>query len=357
MIESNNIFYFSHINSIGGVETFFSNIAKKYQDYDITVLYKTGDQEQINRLKKYVRCLHYNNQKVKCKKFFINYNIDIIDNVEAEEYIQIVHTVYNEYWKPYPHPKITKYVGVSKVACEAFEKVMNIPCELCYNPILVDESNKVLRLMSATRLTSEKGKERMVQLSKLLDEAGIPYLWLIFTDDNLPINNPSIMYMKPRLNITPYMKGAHYVVQLSNDVEGFGFTPGESLSVGTPVIVTDVRAFKEIGVNKDNGFILNLDMNNVPIQEIYEKAGNFNFKYEPPKDVWNKLLAPGKSTYQEELNWKADVICTRLGGYRDLELNRDVTHNEVMEDLDYHRALYLQDDKGYVKITKIKKTS
>lgn len=234
---------------------------------------------------------------------------------------------------------------------------MNIPCELCYNPIVVDESNKVLRLMSATRLTNEKGKERMVQFSKLLDENGIPYLWLIFTDDNLPIDNPNVIYMKPRLNITPYMKGAHYVVQLSNDVEGFGFTPGEALSVGTPVIVTDVRAFKEIGVNKDNGFILDLDMGNVPIREIYEKAGKFNFKYEPPKDDWDKLLAPGKNVYKEELGWKADVVCTRSGGYKDLELNRNIVFNEEIKDMPYHRALYLQDDRGYVKITKIKKTS
>ena len=181
-------------------------------------------------------------------------------------------------------------------------------------------------------------------------------MWLIFTDDNLPIKNPNVIYMEPRLNITPYMKSAHYVVQLSNDVEGFGFTPGEALSVGTPVIVTDVRAFKEIGVNKDNGFILDLDMRNVPIREIYEKADKFNFKYEPPKDNWNKLLAPGESTYKEELTWKADVECIRIGGYKDLKLNKQIPFGEQLFDMDYHRAKFLQDDRGDVKITKIKKT-
>lgn len=357
MIESNNIFYFKDINAIGGVETFLYNIANKYHDFDITVIYKTGDKKQIERLSKYVRCVKYTGQHIKCKKAFLNYTIDIIDNIEADEYIQMIHTVYNENWKPYPHPKITKVVGVSQIACDVYEKLVGKHCELCYNPIVIENTKPVLRLLSATRLTNEKGKDRMVKLCEMLDKANIPYLWLIFTDDNLPINNPNVIYMRPQLNITPYMASSHYVVQLSDPCEGFGFTPGESLSVGTPVIVTDVPAFREIGVNETNGFILNCDMTNVPIKEIYEKAGKFKFKYEPPKDVWNKLLAPGKSTYQEELNWKADVICTRLNGYQDLQLNKDIKYNEQLFDLDYHRALYLQDEIGYVKITKIKKTS
>lgn len=356
MIESNNIFYFKDINAIGGVETYFYNLAKIYSDLDITIIYKTADVKQLERLKKYVRCVKYTNQHIKCKKAFLNYTIDIIDNIEADEYIQVIHTVYNEGWKPSPHPKITKYIGVSKVACDTFTKLTGKPCELCYNPLFVEKPRKVLRLVSATRLTNEKGKDRMVKLAQMLDAAGIPYLWLIFTDDNLPINNPNIIYMRPTLEVLPYISGSHYLVQLSDPREGFGYTPAEALSVGIPLIITDVPAFIEIGANETNSFILNCDMTNVPIKEIYEKADKFNFKYEPPKDIYDKILAPGKSTYKEEQSWKADVICTRLHGYQDLELQRNVVYNEELFDLSYHRAKHLQDDIGYVKITKVKKS-
>ena len=50
-----NIFYFDRINKIGGVETFFYNIAKMYGNKDITIFYGAGDIKQIERLKKYVR--------------------------------------------------------------------------------------------------------------------------------------------------------------------------------------------------------------------------------------------------------------------------------------------------------------
>ena len=47
-----NIFYFDRINKIGGVETFFYEIAKKYCNNDITVFYSFGDLKQIQRLNK-----------------------------------------------------------------------------------------------------------------------------------------------------------------------------------------------------------------------------------------------------------------------------------------------------------------
>ena len=43
MIECNNLFYVSNFNSIGGVETYIFELVRKYKDYDITVVYKTGD--------------------------------------------------------------------------------------------------------------------------------------------------------------------------------------------------------------------------------------------------------------------------------------------------------------------------
>ena len=109
MIESNNVFYISNFNVIGGVETFIYELARKYKNYDITVLYKTGDDNQIKRLKKYVRVIKYDGQKVKCKKAFFNYETDIINNVEANEYIQLIHALFKtQGLTPRIEPKITK---------------------------------------------------------------------------------------------------------------------------------------------------------------------------------------------------------------------------------------------------------
>ena len=105
--EYNNVLYFSLINSIGGVESFFYYLVKKYNDYDLTIYYKKGDFRQIRRLQKFCRVIKYNGEKIKCKKAFFNYTIDIIDNVEAEDYYSIVHCDYNNVtFSPIVHPKI-----------------------------------------------------------------------------------------------------------------------------------------------------------------------------------------------------------------------------------------------------------
>src|SRR5574344_853754 len=290
-----NIFYFSYINKIGGIETFFYQLAKKYKAKDITIIYENGDREQIRRLKRYVRVIKYNKEHIQCEKAFFCFNLDIINNVEAKEYIQILHGDYKAMGiKPPTSSKITKYIGVSQTVCDGFKEITGKDAELIYNPLQIDKPKKVLKLISATRLTSEKGKDNIIKLANILDNSGIPYLWLIFTDDINAINNPNIIYMKPRLDITNYISNADYLVQLSKS-EGYCYSVIEALSVGTPVIVTDLSVFRELGVNEDNGFILNPDLSNVDVQSIYNKK--FNFKYEPKTDIWDEELAKGKSTY------------------------------------------------------------
>ena len=343
----NNIFYINNFNFIGGTESFLYYLCKKYQDNDITIYYQIGDINQINRLRQYVRVKKYKGEKIVCKKAFFNYNLDIIDNVDAKEYIQILHTDYKEQKMFFrPNPKITKYIGVSKVVCNSFKEYTGLDCELCYNPIIIDKPRKVLNLISATRLTEEKGKYRMIKLANLLEQNNIPYLWTIFTDDTKFIRNPNMVYMKPRLDITDYIANADYLVQLSNQGEGYGYTPVEALTVGTPVIVTPCNSFLEIGVKDgENGFVVDFDMNNIDIQKIYKSS--LKFKYEPKKDIWDKLLAKGESTYKKDFTTMVKVQATQ--DYYDLEYNKNISKTDKPYTTNKIRAEYLV-DLGLVKI-------
>lgn len=300
---NSNILYFYYINSIGGVETFLYYLAKKYGIYDITVYYSYGDEKQIERLKKRVRVKKYKEgEKIKCKKAFFNYEPVIIDNVEAKEYSQIIHANYKELNKvPILNSKITRYIGVSKLVCESFEELTGKKCELCYNPIELDEVDEPLLIVSATRLTEEKGKENIVRVGKKLNKLGRPYIWLIFTNDEIEIDNPNIIYMKPRLNIIDYLKKADIVAQLSNS-EAFGFTPNEALIVGTPVLLMDLPIWKELGIkNGIHGWIIK-DINEFDVNKLYNPLPEF--KYQAPKDRWEDILEKDKSNYKEEMNMK-----------------------------------------------------
>lgn len=313
MKEYTNVYYFNHINTIGGIETFFYQLANKYGQYDITIICKTGDSKQIERLKKHVRVIFYNGQTIKCKRAFFNYNIDIIDNIIAEEYIQVLHGDYRALGiVPKSHPKITRYIGVSKLVCDSYYELTGIMPELVYNPFeLIEEPKKVLFLLSATRLTKEKGKERIEKFAEMLDKANIPYIWLIFTDNTNAINNPNIIYKKPRLDIVDYIKKADYLVQLS-DTESYCYSIVEALSIGTPIIATKMPVLEELGINEEYGFLLDFDLLNVDIKGIYNKQ--FNFKYKPPTDGWEKQIIKEKSKYKEELKMK--YLVEALDTYR-----------------------------------------
>ena len=328
-LEYKNIFYFVDINVIGGVETMFWNLARKYGDtHDITILYRTADPVQIERLRTKVCCVKYAGQPIKCEKAFFNFDISPIDTIEANEYTVIMHSDYHaRNIRPPQHSKITRYIGVSENVCKTAEEKLNCHAELCYNPIVVDKPRKVVHLVSATRLTPEKGKDRMKILADALTKADVPFIWTVYTNDITPIDNPNVIYCKPRLDIADYIADADFLVQMS-DTEGYSYTVLEALCMGTPVIVTPCPVYAEMKLTEQNSIVVPFDMSDIPVEKIRNglKKG---FKYEPHEDRWPELLAPGEGNYKEQLKQIVKIRVTRI--YLDLELDRVVTPGEIIE--------------------------
>lgn len=322
-----NVFYFDSINSIGGIETFFYQLGLKYgKTHDITLFYRTGDATQIKRLSKYIKVRRYREgQTIRCKRVFVCFNPDLIDHVEADEYYQMLHGDYTA-MKIYPkdHPKLQHRVAVSEVVRDSYYKAKKIDSVVCYNPFTPEKPHKVLNLVSATRLTREKGWNRMVALADALDNAGIPFQWVIYTDSpNQPSKNKSMVFAQTRLDVVDFVAKADYFVQLS-DAEGYCYSLVEALSVGTPVIVTDFPVAKEIGViNGVNGFILPMDMTRIPVDAIFK--GLKKFRYEPLADKWGELLAESDEP-EEDKDYPVWVTCKKV--YFDLEFNRLMEYGE-----------------------------
>ena len=324
----NNIYYFYYLSDIGGTETFLYELSKKYCDHDLVIVYKYANEKQLERLRKYVRCIQFVGQTIECKKAFFNYGIDIIDKVEAEEYYLVIHADYEDMKKkgflstPVPtHPKLKNWIAVSQRAADGFYAVTGHKPIVSYNPFEVRKPGHVLKLISATRLSIEKGKARMIQLADALDKAGIKYLWTIFTNDKKEIDNPNIIYMQPRLDILDYIADADYLVQLS-DNEGYCYSVVEALSVGVPVLVTPCPVFDEIGLRDGvNCYKLPFDMKNIDVNKIYNKIPKFT--YTPLKDSWDKILVPGPNTWPEDRDTIYEVEAT--SAYQE----KNVTDNQL----------------------------
>lgn len=313
MKKYSNIFYQQHIAQIGGVETFLYELARKYQDRDLTIIYSSGDQEQIKRLRKYVRCKKYDGKPIKCDRAFFNYSTSIIDNIEADEYIQIVHADFKDKslknYKPIISSKIQKYYAVSENNAKSFRELTGIDIGIAYNPIYIEKEPRLMKLIAPQRLTQEKGGRRLEKLVAELDKAGIFYELTIFSNNTLSIDSPNVVYRKPTLDIRKYIANSDYLVLLS-DTEGFSYGLYESLSLGVPVIVTKLPVLNELGVNTNNGVILEFDMSNLDVEEIYRKAGKFKFNYKQKPDIWGDLLTNKKTTYKEERDMKYRIRAT-----------------------------------------------
>lgn len=311
-MEYCNIFYFRKLNRLGGTEQFLYEIAKKYGYLDISVFYDEADPFQLKRLRRYVRCVRRKKgEKVKCKKAFFNFNIDMIDDVEADEYIFISHAIYQElgYKPPIDHPKLNHFIGVSQYSTDKLneyaEKIgRHIKAERCYNPLTIEKVDNVIHLISATRLDDRtKGGDRTYKLIDALDkyakEHDRQYLWLIFTN-SIPktIMSPNVCVMQGRTDIRPYIADSDYLVQLSNDMETYCYSINEALSYGVHCVTTPLTVLNELPIK--DGMILKCewDMSNADeiAKHIFEDKPK-RFTYEAPKDRWNELLINKPSDY------------------------------------------------------------
>ena len=318
-----NVIYFPSFNIIGGVETFCYEMAVKYgKDYDITVCYKNGDPQQMTKIASVCRTIRVDqSDKIICDVFIFGWGWDILDNVEAKKYIQTFHADYiNRKLNPSPSPKITHRFGVAenttKGIREHYEWAKDI--QTMYNPYTPKKTKKVLHLISATRLTSEKGYERMVKLCEALDKAKVPFTWLVFSDQPKPATHPNMAVMPCKVEgILDYIADADYLVQLS-DTEGYSYSIVEALSVGTPVIATDFAVAREQGIEDGKtGFILPMDMSKIPVKEIVKGVPKFTWK--PPESHYETVLVKGKSQYEEDL--KSPVKVRARMRFLDLETN------------------------------------
>lgn len=338
-IKHDNIFYVRNISEIGGVETFVFEMVKKYKDLDIAVVYKTADSYQLARINKYCRAYKHENQKIICKVAIINYDVSIIDYItediwrenakEGEGIYQVIHGDYTHKaytWKSPTDDRIKTYIGITKHITEGLEQENKM---LCYNPLTIEEEEKPLILVSATRLSPIKGKDRMIKLVNALDAKGINYIWYVFTNDTKEIISPNVIYMKQRLDISRWMCQADYLVQLS-DTEACSYSQLEALYRNIPIITTPLPYLEEIGVKHgENAYIMDFDCSN--IDEIVDKIKNKpSFVFNHLKDNYNNILAKGKSRYKEELNMKYRVRATakyQLEDIADNELSFDENGN------------------------------
>lgn len=301
--------YQSYICKMGGVETFLYNFAYNLRNYyNITIICCDGDQEFISKLRRLVKVERYDSKS----KF--EFNIVIRNGVWGpiphklistdNAYIEMRHADYK--WlqdKDQLKQQYSKWDKVNKiVACGEFvakqsNKVLGDKPQVIKNILLPKkEVNKVLNLVTFSRLDKEKGWDRMLKMCSMMLEHNIKFKWDIYTNDKKNCSFKEVTFRDPIMDNSrfDYIANADYTVLLS-DAEGLPYTVQESLQYDTPCIVTDVGGCTELIKEGVNGYVVPLDMN-FDITKILNipKISNYDNK---AKEKWIELL--GESEYKE----------------------------------------------------------
>lgn len=345
------LLYSVTVNKIGGVERFNLNFCKRMSKlFDITFVYKdSASQDRLNEIAKYATVRQFTGKErfeTDVAIYSTCWNITPEENIEAKKYIQVVHADYKVYIRDWSFryskmPRVTEHVAVGKNVAKSLQEVYGYTSTVIHNMLDPDvKVRKVLRLITVSRISREKGIERIALMARHLKNSGREFVWQIFGDT--PVKSyeqevkalfegmPEVIFMGSKLNVASYVADSDYLVQLS-DSEGFPYSTYEALQVGTPCIVTDCPAFREQITEGKNGYILDMDLKNLDINKIYEKIPNkFKFTELSNESDWEKLIKAKPRKWSSKYGKKPLIIRAKRV-YNDVILKREIQKGELIE--------------------------
>ncbi len=297
VIKTQVVIFRSFLSIIGGIETAVYNACCLLKEhYDIIFLYDNCDSKQLRRMQRQVKCIKYTGQKIEADVLLLyGFNPTAVFNtVKAKRVIQqICCNVKDVNYRYYHNNAITEFFADSEASAEEFMRQnRQFKCGILHNLFNISEPRRCLRIMTASRLSWEKGYDKMKAMAKRLNEKGYPFIWTVFTNDLPNEEIDGFIFMKPRLNVIDYMKGNDYGFQGSKS-ESWGNTVTEFLECGVPVIASEWASVREQIDDGVNGYILKQDLSNIDdvIDKMYANDLS-GFKYTPKYSIkeWTNAI-------------------------------------------------------------------
>ena len=343
------IIYLDYVYDIGGIESWLYYLCQNLcHYYNITFLFDIGSMEQLKRLNKYVDVEHRDRDKIYiCDVLLIASNWSgSPKNIKYNKCISTVHSDYKYFNEQLKYnlsviKNADEVVCVSKNAADSIKELFGIQGKIISNILgKKQKTNKILHLVSFTRLSEEKGYSRICALVKMLKENKIKFDWKIFSDIESKsfekLNCPEVIFMEPTLDVYDYIVDADYLVQLS-DSEAFCYSVHEALQYGTPVIVTNIEVFKDVVIDGYNGYKIELDMSNVDSKFLNKIVNNIpkDFEYdertEEIKEQWFEVLGEPLMIYKYDKDYCSSTVKLEvLEDYYDKELQEEMKVGDII---------------------------
>ena len=345
-IRAQVVMYCEHSAVVGGIGTFIYNFCHYMRDYyDIVVVHDRLDPGLALRLRQIVQVEKERpGLTIICDTIILNRLTDRIPKgIQYRKSVQMCHACYQL------NLRITQdrdiLVNVSSAAKDSWGE------EAAHGVVIhnfaLKSSLNALVLVSATRIANDKGQiaERMRIFARKLTSAGVPFLWLCFSDKELSGMPKGFINMGTVPDIQPYLRRADYLVQLS-DTEAYSYAILEALINEVAVICTPFESAREQGViDGETGYIVPFDMDFDVSRILNVPKFTFSMDESDIVEAWRRVLGDSKPTH----SYKPATLlpCRVLRRYRDILLDRILSEGEIVE-MAAERIMELA-DKGLVE--------
>lgn len=302
------VIYHNYIPKVGGIESAVYNLASSLdkKGYEVNILYNSAESaDSLFRYAEVGNVFRIMDEEVECDICLIASNHDIPRQIKAKRYFQWVHSDYDKYKLTLKNKGKVTYVAVSKHCAKVIKKREGVDCKVIYNLISEDfgkDKRKVLRLVTNSRVSPEKGFGRMLELAKVLKEKGVRFSWVIYGDNShFPRewydwiekfrHIEEVQWVGYKQDISIGLTNADYLVQLS-DFEGCPLSVLEALKMNVPCIVTNWGGADELIQDGVNGYILPMDtkLYSGYVDKIVSNIPKFKYEAKSKVEDWIKLI-------------------------------------------------------------------
>ena len=307
-IKRDTLIYFNDIYKLGGIQTWICNLAL---EYEFSVIYDKGNKDRIKYMEDLgIECIKYVGQDIEC-----NTLIRCMwgtTPIRAKKTILTIHGDYSVLiYEKKDVPEHDIAIAVAKDSAKGWKKYYGEDAEVIYNPVNIFPATKPLIIGCFSRLSKEKGGERYKYLIKKLQESGKDFLMLFFTDFPFEEHDPRVIFIEPVMNPSGWIEICDYIALLS-DTEACPYNVLEAMKQKKPMIITKLPILDEMGINESNAKILEFDMSNLDIEDLWNIPIVKNWK-EPDSKEWEKYMK--KKVFREKhadfIEWSKENGATK----------------------------------------------
>lgn len=298
---------------IGGIETWDMNLARTFEDRNITFVFSQADKTQMVELSKYADViLDDSNRQYSCD-VLINANYDgsdiLLPRTKAKKVYQAIHSDFKALkevngWTNFNlniNPRTDAIFSASETAQKGLKEGFGYNSVVVPNILAKADTERPMVFISLTRASEEKGIGRVIQMAREFKRKGYKFIWLLATTINAGDSDanaryceairgiPEFIIVQPQLYTRELLKFSDYLVQCS-DTEAYCYSIREALQQKVPVIATKFTEATKIIKDGENGYLLDFDLKNLDVDKIFNQVPKVKGYEEKVNPIWEKVL-------------------------------------------------------------------